>query len=272
MQVQGPEECHQKATDRNEEHTLHAQPGLQDGAARLAQDTRVEGHERQGVEVHVVLQLLWCGVVLVVLVAPPRTRHATAHTVENDLQHPVSGDVARHRVVTSLVHQPPASSRGDADDEEAQQPDPRLRTEHEHVRSDELHDNNLSDTIKTLGHGWVEEALRDKLVSQFLVVLGYAWLPVASASGQHLGRRLAIRKAGKDLLRHLAASVKLPIGLSSVTTTGEEAYDVPARMVEARDIIETPLDQDLCGILLRSTCVSCMCHGCAIGWLMQLHS
>jgi hypothetical protein len=79
----------------------------------------VEGDEGKRVKVNVVLELLRRRVVLVVLVAPPRPRHAAAEAVDGDLDRAVDADPASQRVVPTLVHEPAAAALHDAEQHNA---------------------------------------------------------------------------------------------------------------------------------------------------------
>mmetsp|Transcript_24064 Transcript_24064/g.71315 ORF Transcript_24064/g.71315 Transcript_24064/m.71315 type:complete len:262 (-) Transcript_24064:286-1071(-) len=104
-----------------EERRLPREPRLA-RAARLCTDEAVEGDERHRLQVRVGAELLGRGVVLVVLVAPVAAGHAAAKAVDDHLHVPVQLDVARERVVTSLVLQPAAPALRDAGDNRAEEP------------------------------------------------------------------------------------------------------------------------------------------------------
>jgi len=119
VQVVLPAERHEEARHGGEEKGLVAEPRLEERVLRLLRNLFVECHEREGVEVHIVLELLRRSVVLVVLVAPPSRRHAAAHAVNGDLEAAVEVDFAGQRVVPTLVHEPAAAARHNAEHEDA---------------------------------------------------------------------------------------------------------------------------------------------------------
>lgn len=142
-----PSKSNKQTRYRDEEEPLETQPLSDERALHdhlVVQDRAVEGQQREGVEIHIVLQLLGGSVVTVVLGSPPLSRHSAASTVQESLQHAIDDGVGGHTVMATLMHQPSATALHDAkNDETKTEKDGVVSVGDEKVESDEMHNKNL---------------------------------------------------------------------------------------------------------------------------------
>mmetsp|Transcript_12830 Transcript_12830/g.43442 ORF Transcript_12830/g.43442 Transcript_12830/m.43442 type:complete len:326 (+) Transcript_12830:743-1720(+) len=243
VEVELPPEGHDERGHGGEELGLHPDPALEQGAPDLLRDPGVEGDEREGVQIHVMLELLRRGVVLVVLVAPPGARHAAAHAVEHHLERAVRRDVARQRVVAALVHEPAAAALHDAQHQDAGE-DPPVVDER---GPREVHEHDLGDAPGHVQRRGLEIALGLELIREALKV-GHE-LRAARGVGLVHGAR---GQGGEHLVRFLGAHVELAVGVGRV---GAHLVvdDLPARVAldEARHVVHAVTDDHLFLALAR---------------------
>eukprot|EP00465_Bigelowiella_longifila_P004384 CAMPEP_0185276546 /NCGR_PEP_ID=MMETSP1359-20130426/56412_1 /TAXON_ID=552665 /ORGANISM="Bigelowiella longifila, Strain CCMP242" /LENGTH=384 /DNA_ID=CAMNT_0027870255 /DNA_START=157 /DNA_END=1312 /DNA_ORIENTATION=- len=139
VEVELPEHSHHRADHVWEQHGLHSKPRLASRGLLVRCGVEVEEDERERVQIYIVLELLWHGVVLVVLVSPPRGGHSAAEAVGYNLQRVINCDVPGQGVVASLVHQPTASSFYDSENGEAGEvPSVEDEVQAEHMHEDDL--------------------------------------------------------------------------------------------------------------------------------------
>lgn len=196
-----------------------------------------------------MLQLLWSSVMLVVLDGPPGTAHATAHTVEEFLEALIQLDDAGEAEVTSLVHPPPATSAGNAKDEEGGKPP----TVEQKEQSDKVHEEDLTGAVQHVGDGGVEPTFLDQVMPQsgevrrhlghplliFLFLLGFL-----GASGDW-----AVGKCLEHLLRLGAAAVELAERFGGVAGAHVELDDATARVTEVLHVVQKAINQYLVRLL-----------------------
>eukprot|EP00976_Prorocentrum_cordatum_P059499 1175522-Prorocentrum_minimum.AAC.2 len=107
VEKHSPAKTNKEGGHGEEQERLVLQPQcLQTARLHLAPvgDSVVEGQQRKGFQVDVMLKLLWCRMMLVMLVPPPGARHSAANSVNNLLQTPVNRDLPSKAVMTALVH------------------------------------------------------------------------------------------------------------------------------------------------------------------------
>mmetsp|Transcript_11663 Transcript_11663/g.30822 ORF Transcript_11663/g.30822 Transcript_11663/m.30822 type:complete len:348 (+) Transcript_11663:453-1496(+) len=166
VKVELPTEPDELVGDGDEQPRLQLEPRLECGGVRAFEHILAEGDERERVEVNVVSHLLRRGVVLVVLVAPPRRGHAAAGSVQEYLQGTVHLDVPRERVVPTLVHEPTAPSLHDSNHDDGR----RLVSLHPQCDAGDAHHGEFREPVHGVRIVRLEESFLFQLHSQFVKV------------------------------------------------------------------------------------------------------
>mmetsp|Transcript_13039 Transcript_13039/g.37910 ORF Transcript_13039/g.37910 Transcript_13039/m.37910 type:complete len:287 (-) Transcript_13039:20-880(-) len=256
-----PPESHDEARHGGEEQGLVPEPPFEDRVLGLLRNGRVEGHKGQRVEVDVVLELLGSGVVLVVLVAPPRGRHAAADAIQSDLQGSVNGRDSGERIVATLVHEPPAAATDNTKNEHAKGLDNEAVKGHEQVRAQGVHGHDLGHAVCDMAGCRVEVALLFKFLAEGKVVLAESLLAIVPASLHHAGRGRAGRNALEDQLGLLQSAVELNESLRGISAIREELDDGSTWVRKVAHIVETPTNQQLVRLVRLRRTVAPLAHG-----------
>mmetsp|Transcript_31778 Transcript_31778/g.79322 ORF Transcript_31778/g.79322 Transcript_31778/m.79322 type:complete len:217 (+) Transcript_31778:873-1523(+) len=174
---------------------------------------------------------------LVVLVAPPRSRHAAPQPVHGHLDRTVDGDVARERVVAALVHQPAASALHHAEHHDARER-PAVVDERGACH---VHRDHLRDAVDHVARRRLELALDLELLGELgkiLEQLRTARLVALAhrARGQRLEHLVRLSRADVELLvrlRGVCAHLKAD-NLATRVALGERS-----------DVVGAVVDHDL---------------------------
>ena len=166
-----PSKRNNEACQRSEEDALHRKPQTADNVI-LRQTVRnlgVEGHQREGLQIRVVAKLLRSRVVLVVLVSPVSRRHATPNTVDDALQRLVDWDDSSERVMSTLMHQPTTTARGDAQYSGSGN---KITWSKGKIETESKQGKELGNTVGDVEQVWLEPSLFLELAVKVNKILG----------------------------------------------------------------------------------------------------
>mmetsp|Transcript_28222 Transcript_28222/g.65961 ORF Transcript_28222/g.65961 Transcript_28222/m.65961 type:complete len:216 (-) Transcript_28222:256-903(-) len=174
----------------------------------FAGDERVEGDQRQSLQVWVSTQLLRRRVMLVVLVAPVAAGHTAANAICDHLQVPIHLDVPRQRVVAAFVLEPAAPPLCKPRDERPKPPPPAPDKRH----PGEVHRDHLRKAVCHVCKVWLEVSFCQQLLPQRLVVSREPVLLVLA------GVELARWQRAQHLVCFLRANVEVVESVRGVGT------------------------------------------------------
>lgn len=164
-----PEHGDQEASHGAKEVVLERNPKTNEAVLlRACYDALVESHQREGVKIDIVLELLGSAVVLIVLDTPPRGRHGATYTKEEFLNAVVHLEVSCDRDVTSLVH-PPAGAACSDTCKHGSRDKEGLGIDGQQKDSGGENENDFEGAVEAVREGRLEPALSLELATELSI-------------------------------------------------------------------------------------------------------